>query len=199
MPVVVEANGAAVQTYALLDNGSDKTLVTDNLVSMLGVEGSPVDFTISGVNVGSVPYRGRQVDVKVRALAGNDVLDVHRAWSVRKLPSPDEPLPTKAALQRWKHLSDLEITRLPGATVSMLIGNDVAAAHLPHDHRSGTDAEPYAMKTALGWAVRGPRNLPTSTRTAGRRRDVQSCLIRASDDTLSTQVKAYFEADFSED
>ena len=31
MPVIVEASGASVQTYALLGNGSDKTLVTDKL------------------------------------------------------------------------------------------------------------------------------------------------------------------------
>ena len=68
MPVIVEANGASVQTYALLDNGSDKTLVTDRLVSALGVEGSHVDFTISGVNIDSVPCRGKHVDIKVRAL-----------------------------------------------------------------------------------------------------------------------------------
>ena len=66
--MIVEANGASVQTYALLDNGCDKTLVTDRLVSALGVEGSPVDFTISGVDIDSVPYRGKQVDLKVRPL-----------------------------------------------------------------------------------------------------------------------------------
>ena len=200
VPVIVEANGASVQTYALLDNGSDKTLVTDKLISALGVEGSPVDFTISGVNIDSVPYRGKQVDLKVRPLTGTDVLDVRRAWSVNALPSPDEPLPTRAALQRWPHLCDIEVTRIPGATVSLLIGNDVSAAHLPFEHRSGTDAEPYALKTALGWAVRGPREPSKSRRGSGRARDVQSCLVRTNANAdLCSQVKAYFEADFSED
>ena len=64
MPVSVEASGAAVQTYALLGNGSDKTLVTDKLISTLCVEGSPVDFTISGVNIDSVPYSGKQITLK---------------------------------------------------------------------------------------------------------------------------------------
>ena len=200
VPVIVEANGASVQTYALLDNGSDKTLVTDRLISALGVEGSPVDFTISGVNIDSVPYRGKQVDLKVRPLTGTDVLDVRRAWSVNALPSPDEPLPTRAALQRWPHMCDIELTRIPGATVSLLIGNDVSAAHLPYEHRSGTDAEPYALKTALGWAVRGPREPPKSRRGSARARNVQSCLVRTNaKNDLCSQVKAYFEADFSED
>ena len=53
-----------MQTYTLLDNGSDNTLVTDKLVSTLDVKGSSVDFTISGVNIDSVPYRGK-VDLKV--------------------------------------------------------------------------------------------------------------------------------------
>ena len=132
MHVIVEANGASVQTYALLENGSDKTLVTDRLVSALGVEGSPVDFTISGVNIDSVPYRGKQVDIKVRPLTGTDVLDVRRAWSVNALPSPDEPLPTRAALQRWPHLCDIEVTRIRGAMVSLLIGNDVCRLRTCH-------------------------------------------------------------------
>ena len=99
--VIVEANCASVQTYALLEHGSDKTLVTDRLVSALGVEGSPVDVTISGVNIDSVPYRGKQVDIKVRPLTGTDVLDVRRAWSVNALPSLNEPLPTRA--HSWRN------------------------------------------------------------------------------------------------
>ena len=48
------------------------------LVSALGVEDNPVDFTVSGVNIDSMPYRGKQVDLKVRPLTGTDVLDVRR-------------------------------------------------------------------------------------------------------------------------
>ena len=57
VPAVVEANGVSVTTHALLDNGSDKSLVAKRLVSRLGVEDSPADFTISGVNIDSLPYR----------------------------------------------------------------------------------------------------------------------------------------------
>ena len=64
-----------------------------------------------------------------------------------------------------------------------------ALAHLPFEHRSGTDAEPYALKTALGWAVRGPREPSKSRRGSGRPRDVQSCLVRTNANAdLCTQV-----------
>ena len=66
-------------------------------------------------------------------------------------------------------------------------------------HRSVTDAELCAMTTAPGWAVRGLCDSPASAGSADRQCDVQSCLVRASADTLSTQVKAYREVDFSED
>ena len=98
------------------------------------------------------------------------------------------------------HIGVIELTRIPGATISLLVGNDVSAAHLPFEHRSGTDAEPYALKTALGLAVRGQREPAKSRRGSGRARDVQSCLVRTNANTeLCSQVNAYFEADFSED
>ena len=50
--------------------------------------------------------------------------------------------------------------------MELLIGTDVPSAHLPLESKGASDAEPFAIRTALGWAVRGPR------RAAGQLREM---------------------------
>ena len=38
----------------------------------------------------------------------------------------------------------------------LLIGTDSPAAHIPLEVRSGKTDQPYAIRTRLGWAIRGP-------------------------------------------
>ena len=101
----------------------------------------------------------------------------------------------KSSASAWP--CDIEVTRIPVATVSLLIGNDLSAAHLPFEHRSGTDVEPCALKIALGWVVRRPRE-PTRGHVEVLNGHVVCKPVLSVNDDLGSQVKAYFEADFSE-
>ena len=58
IPVVVKGmNGNSFQTYALLDNGADKTMCDERLLDALNVSSRPVTFNIATVNsAGSTTY-----------------------------------------------------------------------------------------------------------------------------------------------
>ena len=55
VPVTVRGIDEAhkVQTYALLDNGSDVSLCDKNLIKRLGITGVPTTFSLTTVNEGT--------------------------------------------------------------------------------------------------------------------------------------------------
>ena len=78
VPVVVGTGTTQVETYALLDEGSDVTLCSDSLVKRLGVESKPCKFTLTTVNKSSQNMTGREVQLQVSALNGGQVIDLQK-------------------------------------------------------------------------------------------------------------------------
>ena len=169
VPVTVEVGGKRTKTYAMLDDGSEKSMCCDSLLDRLGVTGKSVQYTVASVNDRQVTYDGRQVDLAVRAVDGGRSVEVRKAWSLPRLPASLKSLPGKGELRSWKHLNDVKLPLLQDGKVELLIGTDAPAAHVPLECRSGRPHEPYAVRTALGWAVRGPRQPSRTARSAGRR------------------------------
>ncbi|VDQ08871.1 unnamed protein product [Trichobilharzia regenti] len=53
IPVKVPSHGKEIDTYAFLDNGFDVTLVTNDLLSGLGLEGTPSSMTLTTIDSAS--------------------------------------------------------------------------------------------------------------------------------------------------
>ncbi|KAH3813182.1 hypothetical protein DPMN_141634 [Dreissena polymorpha] len=67
VPVFVKGeNGKSCQTYALLDDGSDKTLCDERLLKNLNVASKPVKFQMSTVNSSENQLYGQEVDLHVQ-------------------------------------------------------------------------------------------------------------------------------------
>ena len=54
------------------------------------------------------------------------------------------------------YLSDIEVPKIDTNNVMLMIGTDCPGAHIPLEVRSGNCDQPYAIRTSLGWAIRGP-------------------------------------------
>ncbi|CAC5370835.1 unnamed protein product [Mytilus coruscus] len=89
---------------------------------------------------------GQEVDLQVRSVDGNtDGLEV----SLQKVC-------------KLAYLADINIPKFDAKDVMLLIGTDTPEAHIPLEVRSGTGKKPYAIRSRLGWANRGPiRNTST--------------------------------------
>ena len=69
IPVVVKGmNGNSFQTYALLDDGADKTLCDERLLDALNVSSRPVTFNIATVNSTGSTTHGQEVDLQVQGV-----------------------------------------------------------------------------------------------------------------------------------
>lgn len=59
----------------------------------------------------------------------------------------------------FPYLSDLNIPQIETDDVMILIGTDNPIAYIPLQVRGGDVNQPYAIRTHLGWIVRGPAHI----------------------------------------
>ena len=180
-----------VETYALLDDGSDVSLCDSSLVQRLGITGVPTAFSLTTVNEGKKETRGEEVRLIVSDLNGNENIDVTRAWTVNNLPVSKRSIPIANDVFGWSHLDGIVFPELENEKVSMIIGSDVPEAHWVIEQRRGGRKEPYAVRTPLGWTLMGPIGTETE-------REFQINFIRKEDNTLQEQVERMVRMDFSE-
>ncbi|KAH3772427.1 hypothetical protein DPMN_173765 [Dreissena polymorpha] len=83
---VIGSEGHSCQTYALLDDGADKTLCDERLLQTLNVSSRPVTFQISTINATGSTTIGRQVDSLARNVMGIGEVNLKNVWSVKRLP-----------------------------------------------------------------------------------------------------------------
>ncbi|CAG2250996.1 unnamed protein product [Mytilus edulis] len=159
IPVEVKgSNGKTCQTYALIDDGADKTLCDERLIKMLETESRPVTCKMTTATAQRVRHEGQEVDLHVQSVGSNCPITLSKVWSVKNLPISTHSAANNKDIKSIKHLSDIYIPEISSNKVLLLIGTDTPEAHIPIEVRSGSSHEPYAVRTRLGWIVRGPIN-----------------------------------------
>ncbi|VDH93480.1 Hypothetical predicted protein [Mytilus galloprovincialis] len=103
-------------------------------------------------------HEGQEVDLHVQSVGSNCPITLSKVWSVKNLPISTHSAANNKDIKSIKHLSDIYIPEISSNKVLLLIGTDTPEAHIPIEVRSGSSHEPYAVRTRLGWIVRGPIN-----------------------------------------
>lgn len=152
--VLVSGPRGQVETVALLDNGSDTSLIDTELLGEIGVKGRTETLNINTMT-GRGSFESQRSDVTVHALGGEESIQLQGIRSVRQFPDIGRDRQKRVKLGYWEHLADL---RLPeaGGKVRMIIGSDNPYTHWALEQRRGRPNDPYAVRTPLGWIVLGP-------------------------------------------
>ena len=79
VPVVLTANGRKFQTFALLDSGSEVTLVEKGVIEKLGVDGREDTMAIVTVTGSGRPVKSKRVEFVVESTDGANVFEVAEA------------------------------------------------------------------------------------------------------------------------
>ncbi|CAG2201460.1 unnamed protein product [Mytilus edulis] len=157
IPVLVRGgDGNSCQTYALLDDGADKTLCDERLLKKLNLATRPVTFHMSTVSSSGSTIHGQEVDLQVRPIDGDEDVSLQKVWSVKKLPISTRSAAENADIRKLAYLADIDIPKIDTNDVMLLIGTDSPEAQIPLEVRSGTGKQPFAIRSRLGWAIRGP-------------------------------------------
>ena len=101
VPVKVLPKGSSlipIETYVLLDSGSDVTLCHERLEDSLGVSGTRLDFTLSGMT-GSTRVESQQIDLVVMSMDESVSVELSNVRTVERMPISESCIARKEDLE----------------------------------------------------------------------------------------------------
>ena len=199
VPVKVRSHNDAskfLETYALLDSGSDISLCDKGLAEELGVQGHQKTFYLTTQERQDSPRVGYDLSLTVEPLDGTDQVYVTRLWTVDKLNASSRSIASEQDARQWPHLQDIKLPSITEKEVRLIIGTNVPDAFWVLEERRGNRGEPYAIRTPLGWTLMGPME-----RSDGEDCHMNVNLVRSSealrevDDCLVHQLERFWEVE----
>ena len=158
LPVQIHSQGNLVTTYAVLDPGSDSTLIRKDLADRLHLVGKTHRLNINTVGNEATAKNLDRVSLSLSSKDQPDPVMEPGAWIIDKLNIPSFKVSKKNAAEQWNHLSDVDLPELEGGDVMILIEADMAHLLIHLKVRQGRRDEPIAVKTPLGWTLFGKLN-----------------------------------------
>ncbi|XP_067055972.1 uncharacterized protein [Acropora muricata] len=158
VPVKVrgKGNNQIVETYALLDNGSEVTLCHEQLLSKLELDRERLSFTLTGIT-GSTQMESQVVKLTVMSMDESIAVELPGVRTVAQMSISTSCIPRKGDLARWPHLQGIDIPAVRDTQVLLLIGlKEKPSLFLPLEFKAGEVDEPIAIQYSLGWTVMGP-------------------------------------------
>jgi len=124
-------------------------------MNALNAPGSPKCVTI---HTTTPPHTldSKAVSVLVEPLKGGKRIELSEVVVVDEIPVKPNIIPDRGDLQKHDCLRDVDLLRVEGATVTLLIGANFPEALRVEVVRNGSDGCPDAVLTPLGWSLLGP-------------------------------------------
>ncbi|XP_055589014.1 uncharacterized protein LOC129741312 [Uranotaenia lowii] len=165
IPVTLYNGDNSISTFAFVDEGSSLTMVETELADQLGLKGHYKPLCLKWTaNVTRTESESRRVDVEISGPGQSKRFVMSSVGTIQALELPIQSLPIEALKQRFKHLRGLPIQGYADAIPRVLIGVDNLKLVLPLKAREGSEGQPIAVRTRLGWSVYGGQRdnkLPT--------------------------------------
>ena len=151
--------GISVNTYALLDNGSQGTFIDIEVLEQIGIPGIQTSLSLKTLH-GERTERCIAVDkLIVTSIQHNYSMQLPRVYSQKIIPVDMNDIPSPEKLKRWKYLEPIFnhiLSPTDGKKVSLLIGGNCPKALEPMQVIQSQDGGPYAFRSRLGWCISGP-------------------------------------------
>ena len=158
VPLRVHVGDRSYETYGFLDTGSDTTLLRkDAAEEKLGLSGPTTRIKVKSFDGVVSNVDATEVQFHVSSLDGKYRFFVDSAYSIETLRAASNPPITARQQENWPHLSGFKTPTIRPEDVTVLLGMDVAAAHIhtksiiPPEGTVG----PIAFKTPFGWCLGG--------------------------------------------
>ena len=156
------SNGTALQALAMIDSGSNQSLIRKEFAEKLGLVGETKRMKMYVAGGGVKIEDSAEFDLKISPCFDDDISFNVTVYSVKK-PCQGARTVSKKAVTRFPHLAHIvQDLHLSGVPVDILLGTDLPEAH--HDFKvlTGNPGEPIAKKNIFGWSVLGHINEQSS-------------------------------------
>lgn len=192
--VILRNGNHALETFAILDDGSERTILLQAAVQKLKLHGKPENLALRTVRQDMRVINGASVSFTISpACQPKSVFRIHRAFTADQLVLAEHTCPAATLQNKYRHLRGLPIPSFENVQPLLLIGSDYPHLVTPIEPvRLGPPGGPAAVKTRLGWTVQGPAKLvrhPFLT---------QQCLnisIRSASDELFRHIEKLWQLD----
>nr|XP_054592608.1 uncharacterized protein LOC107395320 [Nothobranchius furzeri]XP_054592609.1 uncharacterized protein LOC107395320 [Nothobranchius furzeri] len=193
VPIQLHHGGKSLDTFAVLDDGSEKTVVLPAAVESLGLEQEEATLALRTIRRDVIQMKGGFVSFQVSPRAKPKVrYKVTHAFTADQLSLATQSCPAEQLKKKYIHLQKVQIKGFNQVQPLVLLGSD--NAHLITPVRPvlrGSSKGPVAVCTKLGWAIQGPASsMPTSE---GELQCLNMCLSPA--EALHQDVKRLWQLD----
>ena len=133
--VTVRGRDHDVTTYAVLDQCSDTTLVTNKLLDLLQLKGKNVPFSVNTVNGRSTDEKSQMIDLQLMSLESGEKFAIKKTRSVQQIPVKISSVASTGDLKNYTHLSDLHLHSASTQDINLLIGAHAPDCFVVHSTR----------------------------------------------------------------
>ncbi|KAK7882057.1 hypothetical protein WMY93_028231 [Mugilogobius chulae] len=180
--------------FAILDDGSERTLILPSAVQHLHLTKEPEILPLRTVRHEVIHLQGATVSFEISpAHSLKSRYSIHHAFTAYELSLSEHSYPVKSLQRKYAHLQKLPLPSVDKVQPVLLIGSDFPHLLLPKQPvRAGPPGSPIAVCTALGWALQGPATL------SHRAADLPHCYFTMSPASeLQRHVERLWEVDVS--
>lgn len=159
--VILRNGKQSMEAYAILDDGSECTILLATAARTLKLHGTPEDLALRTVRQEVKVIQGHSVSFSISPFCQPDnVFQIRGAFTAEPLGLAEHTYPVKALQQKYKHLKGLPLRDLNRVHPVILIGSDYPELITPIEPvRLGPPGGPAAVNTKLGWTLQGPTRL----------------------------------------
>ena len=152
------SRGQYVSTYALLDPGSQCTIIRKDISDKLNLPGIPLKVDIGTVMDKGQTTKIKEVEFELTSMDGQFVCKVSGAYTLEKtnFNVPGQILPPDFGKhERWNYVKGCNIESVSKDKITLLVGADIPNALWSIEVKRGPPGLPFATKTPFGWALIG--------------------------------------------
>ncbi|KAL0204483.1 hypothetical protein M9458_002501, partial [Cirrhinus mrigala] len=159
--VLLRNNDRTLDTYAVLDDGSEHNMLLPEAVDQLGLQGRQEDLVLRTIRQDVQTLKGSSVSFCIAPFAyPKRSFRITEAFTSQCLSLADHTYPISMLKRKYKHLVGIPIKPFEQVKPLVLIGADHPHLLTPIEPvRLGPPGGPAVIRTRLGWTLQGPAHL----------------------------------------
>lgn len=156
--VILRNGKQTVEAYAILDDGSERTILLAKAAQALKLVGQPENLALRTVRQDMTVIQGSSVSFSISpACQPHKIYKISGAFTADQLGLAEHTYPVKMLQRKYRHLKGLPLQAFSKVQPVILIGSDYPHLITPTEPvRLGPPGGPAAVKTRLGWTLQGP-------------------------------------------
>ena len=150
-----DCDGNLNELLALLDTGSNTSLLSKKAAKQLGLSGPQTHLTMNLAGGQKKAEVSEMMQIDIVSPTDEDIVKSLQVHTVRKPCSNAKSVPRKA-IDGYAHLKSIaDKLHLSGGAVDLLVGTDFVDAFIDIHTLSGDAGEPVAKRNCFGWYILG--------------------------------------------